>query len=77
MRPETSAAQAARCVDPATGALTPPIHTSTTFERGVDGVLIAGAGHAWSGGDPAGSHTDAKGPDASALILAFCLRHKH
>lgn len=41
----------------------------------VEHVEIAGAGHAWSGGDPSGSHTDAKGPDASALILAFCLRH--
>lgn len=37
-------------------------------------VEIDGAGHAWSGGDPAGSHTDGKGPDASALILQFCLR---
>jgi len=43
----------------------------------VEQVLITGAGHAWSGGDPSGSHTDAKGPDASALILAFCLRHRH
>ncbi|NYZ61281.1 extracellular catalytic domain type 1 short-chain-length polyhydroxyalkanoate depolymerase, partial [Luteimonas deserti] len=41
----------------------------------VEHVVIQGAGHAWSGGDPAGSHTDAQGPDASALILAFCLRH--
>ncbi|WP_199171561.1 MULTISPECIES: extracellular catalytic domain type 1 short-chain-length polyhydroxyalkanoate depolymerase [Luteimonas] len=41
----------------------------------VEHVVIAGAGHAWSGGDAAGSHTDAQGPDASALILAFCLQH--
>ncbi|WP_394003269.1 alpha/beta hydrolase family esterase [Luteimonas sp. WGS1318] len=41
----------------------------------VEHVVIDGAGHAWSGGDPAGSHTDGRGPDASALILAFCLTH--
>lgn len=40
----------------------------------VEHVEIDGAGHAWSGGDPSGSHTDAKGPDASQLILQFCLR---
>lgn len=43
----------------------------------VASVEIDGAGHAWSGGDPAGSHTDAKGPDASELILQFCLRQTH
>ena len=32
---------------------------------------IRGAGHAWSGGDPAGSYTDASGPDASALMMGF------
>ena len=33
--------------------------------------LIHGAGHAWSGGDSAGSFADARGPDATAVMLDF------
>ncbi|TNF20221.1 MAG: PHB depolymerase family esterase [Rhodobacteraceae bacterium] len=44
---------------------------------GADGIsrlehwTIDGLGHAWSGGNPAGSHAVAEGPDASAELVRF------
>nr|WP_281362455.1 PHB depolymerase family esterase [Pararobbsia alpina] len=33
--------------------------------------LVHGLGHAWSGGHPAGSHTDVRGPHATQAIVQF------
>ena len=72
---------------PAEGAITtlgqvPDGHAYTrTVYPGADGRplverwIVHGAGHAWSGGHPEGSHTDSRGPDASAELLRFLAEH--
>ena len=42
MRIETLAVHSGRVVDPATGAVTPPIHMATTFQRAADGSYPQG-----------------------------------
>jgi poly(hydroxyalkanoate) depolymerase family esterase len=39
----------------------------------VESWLVAGMGHAWSGGDPRGTHTYPPGPDATARMLDLLL----
>jgi cystathionine gamma-synthase len=49
MKIETLAVHAGRRSDPATGAVTPPIHLSTTFERSPDGEYPLGFSYAREG----------------------------
>ena len=49
MKIETLAVHAGRRIDPATGAVTPPIHVSTTFERSADGEYPLGFSYAREG----------------------------
>ena len=51
------------------------LHTAANGISIVEQWEIHGAGHAWSGGDPGGSYTDARGPDATQAMLQFFYQH--
>ena len=60
-----------------TGSETGAVHAVYRDGRGVPVLetwLVTGMGHAWSGGDPRGSHTWPPGPPATERMLDFLLR---
>lgn len=61
---------------PAGHAYTRTMHRTEDGGTLVEQWVVHGAGHAWSGGGPGGSHTDPRGPDATRALLAFFLRQE-
>jgi poly(3-hydroxybutyrate) depolymerase len=52
------------------------IHADVSERTILEQWEIHGAGHAWSGGSPAGSYTDPRGPDSAREMLRFFLEHR-
>ena len=68
---EDANAEVERGVSPKGRRYTRSRHVDKRGKRLAEHWLVHGAGHAWSGGDVAGSFTDASGPDATREMLRF------
>ena len=74
---ETSLGRVRRMGGGATSSEAGAVHAVYRDARGtpvLETWLVAGMGHAWSGGDPRGMHTWPPGPPATERILDFLLR---
>lgn len=68
--PDLSAEEERVC-QPGRRPATRRVYRSAQGRAVVEHWVVHGAPHAWSGGRPGGSYTDARGPDASAEMLRF------
>jgi poly(hydroxyalkanoate) depolymerase family esterase len=57
-------------------SFTRSVHRGPAGNTLIEDWVVHGAGHAWSGGSPAGSFTDPLGPDATTHMLGFFLEQK-
>ncbi|KQP38635.1 hypothetical protein ASF49_05970 [Methylobacterium sp. Leaf104] len=63
--------EAAEAVSPGGLPYTRTRYADADGRVAVEGWIVRGLGHAWSGGSPAGSYTDPRGPDATRAMLDF------
>lgn len=70
-----AAPQVARGTAPGGRRYTSTVHHDGNGRALAEHWVVHEAGHAWSGGQAAGSYTDAKGPDATREMLRFFFTH--